>query len=41
MKFKIKIDLAYNVSILLLDTLSIHVFGSLSVDVLDISVCQI
>ena len=28
-------------SILLLDTLSIDVFGSLSVDLLDISVCQI
>ena len=28
-------------SILLLDTLSIHVFGSLFVDLLDISVCEI
>ena len=33
--------LADNMPILLLDTLSMHVFGSLSVDLLDISVCQI
>ena len=36
-----KMILADNMPILLLDTLSMHVFGSLSVDLLDISVCQI
>ena len=36
-----KMILTDNMPILLLDTLSMHVFGSLYVDLLDISVCQI
>ena len=35
-----KMILADNMPILLLDTLSIYVFGSLSVNLLDTSVCQ-